>query len=126
VVVDASAMVDLLVGSAVSAAVRQRLRGCELHTPAHFDAEVLSALGRLVHGRHFSARLATSRVDSLRNAPIERHLLTELVNGAWGRRNNLRVVDAIYAELSEQIEAILVTTDAKMAAAVADADLITA
>jgi predicted nucleic acid-binding protein len=125
VVVDASAMVDLLVGSAVSAAVRQRLRGCELHTPAHFDAEVLSALGRLVRGRHISARLATSRVDSLRNAPIERHFVTELVNGAWGRRN-IRVVDAIYAELSEQIEAILVTTDAKMAAAVADADLITA
>jgi predicted nucleic acid-binding protein len=43
VIVDASAMVDLLVGSPVSVAVHERLRARELHAPAHFDAEVLSA-----------------------------------------------------------------------------------
>lgn len=47
VVVDASAMVEALVGTRLGGATRTRLRGCELHAPAHLDTEVLSALGRL-------------------------------------------------------------------------------
>jgi predicted nucleic acid-binding protein len=40
-VVDASAVVDFLVGSPLGAKVGECLSGSELHAPAHFDAEVL-------------------------------------------------------------------------------------
>jgi predicted nucleic acid-binding protein len=46
-VLDASAMVDLLVGSPQGVAIGARLRGHDLHVPAHFDAEVSSALAVL-------------------------------------------------------------------------------
>ena len=47
VVADASALVDVLLGSELGAAVRGRIAGHALHAPAHADAEVLWALGRL-------------------------------------------------------------------------------
>jgi predicted nucleic acid-binding protein len=45
VVLDASAMVDLLTGEGTADPIRLRLRGTAIHVPAHFDAEVLSAVG---------------------------------------------------------------------------------
>lgn len=45
VVVDASALVDLLLDNALGGAVRRRIAGHVLHAPAHLDAEVLSTLG---------------------------------------------------------------------------------
>src|SRR5215204_1915492 len=47
VVIDASAFVEMLVDTELGAAVAARLRDHRLATPAHFDGEVLSALGRL-------------------------------------------------------------------------------
>lgn len=46
-VIDASALLEALLGTELGWAVRARLRGGDLHAPAHLDAEVLSALGRL-------------------------------------------------------------------------------
>ncbi len=63
IVLDASAMVEVLLGSQLGARVRGRLRGCELHVPAVLDAEILSALGRLHRAGDLSAgstRCATS------------------------------------------------------------------
>jgi predicted nucleic acid-binding protein len=49
-----------------------------------------------------------------------------MLPGAWGRRANLRLVDALYVELAEVLGAPLVTTDAALAAAVNVAELIEA
>lgn len=125
-IIDASAMVDLLIGSAVGTAVEERVRGHELHAPAHFDAEVLSALGRLQRGRHLSRRQAETRIDQLAVAPVQRHVLSTLVAGAWRLRHNLRLVDALYVELADQIDVAIVTTDAGMAVAATSAELIDA
>lgn len=121
-VVDACASVDLLVGSAAGAAVADRLRGHPLHVPAHFDAEVLSALGRLHRGGHLSARQVATRIRRIVEAPMRRHELAPLLAGAWRRRANLRLVDALYAELADQLDAALVTTDAGLASAVPRAE----
>ncbi len=125
-IVDASAMVDLLVGSPLAGAVRRRFQAHELHAPAHFDAEVLSALGRLHRGGHLSDRQTATRVGRLAAAPIDRHPLAPLVAGAWRRRHNLRLVDALYVELADQTDMPIVTTDAGMAAAAPSAELIAA
>lgn len=123
-VVDASAMVDLLVVSPRNPAIRDMLAGHELHVPAHFDTEVLSALGRLHRGGHLTARQVSNRLDRLVSAPLERHHVSPLLRGAWRRRHNLRLVDALYVELATVLDARLVTTDSGLAAASALAILV--
>lgn len=125
VVVDASAMVDLLVGSPLGEPVRRRLEGQQLHAPAHLDAEVLSALGRLHRGGKLSAIAVATRLRQFAAAPIRRHDLADMLEGAWKLRHNLRLVDALYVELAMRLEAPLVTTDGALAAASFAADLVT-
>jgi predicted nucleic acid-binding protein len=125
-VVDASAMVDALAGTALGPAVTARLRDQTLHAPAHFDAEVLSALGRLQRAGTLSVRQVGTRLERLRSAPIRRHLLAPLLKGAWRRRHNLRLVDAFYAQLADDLGVALVTTDAGMSIAAAAGELIEA
>ncbi len=124
VIVDASAMVDLLVGSTLAASIEDRLRGHEVHVPAHFDAEVLSALGRLQRAEEMTVRQVTTRLQRVAGAPIQRHLLAPLLVGAWKLRHNLRLVDALYVELAHRLDAPIVTTDAGLAAASPSADLL--
>ena len=126
VIVDASAMVDLLVGSPIAVAVHDRLRGHEIHVPAHFDAEVLSALGRLQRAGEMTVRQVNTRLQRVSAAPIERHLLAPLLIGAWKLRHNLRLVDALYVELANRLDVPVVTTDARFAAASPVADLLPA
>jgi predicted nucleic acid-binding protein len=126
VVLDASAMVDLLLGAAVGAAVAERIHGELAHAPAHFDAEVLSALGRLHRAGLLSAPQVGSRLARLESAPIERHPLAGLSRGAWGKRANLRLADALYVELAVRLGLPLLTTDAALAAADRRAELVSA
>ena len=123
-VIDASAVVALLVGSPISVSVADRLRRSELHAPAHIDAEVLSALGRLERGGHLREPQVRGRLRRLVDSPLERHLLPPLITGAWRRRHNLRLVDALYIELASQLGTVVVTTDAGMAMASDHAELI--
>ena len=117
-------MVDLLVGSSMAAAVQDRLRGHELHVPAHFDAEVLSALGRLQRAGELTIGQVTTRLERVAAAPLQRHLLPSLLPGAWKLRHNLRLVDALYIELADRLDARVVTTDAGLAAASPAAELL--
>ena len=45
-----------------------------------------------------------------------------LLTGAWNRRGNLRLVDALYVELAEQLDAPIITTDERLAATVPQAE----
>jgi predicted nucleic acid-binding protein len=114
VVVDASAIVDLLLGNELGAAVRRRLAGHALHAPAHLDAEVLSALGRLHRAGDLTADDVESRLHALATAPIRRHDVSALLAGAWARRQRVRLVDALYVELAASLRHALVTTDGRL------------
>ena len=100
-------MVDLLLGGARGDAVRTQLRGHAMHAPGHLDAEVLSALGRLQRGGHISTRAAAQRLRTLAAAPLQRHLLPQLLAGAWRRRNNLSLLDVQRVEQGEVVAAAL-------------------
>jgi predicted nucleic acid-binding protein len=114
VVVDASVLVDLLADTEVAPAARSRLARAVLHAPAHIDAEVLSALGRM----NRAGELATSAVDDglahLATVPITRHDLPGLVAGAWSRRADLRLLDALYVELAARLGVRVLTTDHRL------------
>jgi predicted nucleic acid-binding protein len=115
-VVDASAVVEALIGTGLGDEVRARMRGCQLHAPAHLDAEVLSALGRLHRAGELELAKVLSALSELASAPIRRHPLAGLLLGAWGRRENQRLVDALHAELAASLEsARVLTTDARLA-----------
>lgn len=113
-VVDASALVDLLLGDALGDAVGDRLSGRSLHAPAHIDGEVLSALGRLHRAGDLGPDAVEAMLAALAVAPIQRHQLSELLIGAWGRRHQLRLADALYVELAASRELPLVTTDSRL------------
>jgi predicted nucleic acid-binding protein len=125
VVLDASATVEVLIGTRLGDAVRTRLHGCELHAPAHLDAEVLSALGRLHRADQLEASTVSSALKELASAPIVRHPLASLLAGAWSARDQLRLVDALYVELCAVLQAVLVTTDGRLARVKASVELVT-
>ena len=123
-IVDASAMVDYLVGTQVGTSVESRLKGSETHVPGHFDAEVLSALGRLHRAGKLTDTQVEERIERTSAAPMHRHHLAPLLQGAWLRRHNLRLVDALYVELATVINATIITTDSGLSSASARAELI--
>jgi len=123
-VIDASAMVDYLVGSPLAARVAERIADNEILVPAHFDAEVLSALGCLHRGGALSEAEVEARVALTAKAPFQRHLLAPLLEGAWALHLNVRLVDALYIELANQVDATIITTDSGMSAAAPNADLV--
>ncbi len=113
-VVDASALVDLLLGNELGDAVKTRIAGHVLHAPAHVDAEILSALGRLERTGAVEAESVETMVARLAAAPIQRHPLTDLLTGAWSRRHQLRLADALYVELAASRDLPLITTDRRL------------
>ena len=121
-VLDASAMVDLLLGAESAALIRVRLLSGQLHAPAHFDAEVLSALGRLNQAGHLPAAMVSSLLPRVENARVQRHPVGPLLAGAWSRRGELRLVDALYVELAERLDAPIISTDDRLVAATPGAE----
>lgn len=125
VIVDASVLVDLLARTQRARAVVKRLDGMDLHAPAHVDSEVLSALGRMCRARTLATYDAGAGITRLTRMPIIRHPLTELVLGAWARRADMRLNDALYVELAERLDAPLITADLRLARAYPQAEPIT-
>jgi len=111
VVLDASAMVTMLVGGGKGRPIIERLRGTSVHVPAHFDAEVLSALVRLQRAGDVSPAAVAARLERLAAAPFERHALAPLLTPAWRLRGDMRLVDALYVALATAIGATVITMD---------------
>jgi predicted nucleic acid-binding protein len=125
VVADASVLVDLLAGTEVAPAVRARLVNAVLHAPAHLDAEVLSALGRLNRAGELETVGVEAALVHLAALPLTRHDLPPLVAGAWARRADLRLLDALYVELAARLGVRVLTTDQRLARASPVAEVIT-
>ncbi len=64
-----------------------------------------------------SETTATERIARLAAAPIRREPLAPLLAGAWDRRADTRLTDALYVELAETLDTVVVTTDRRLARA---------
>ncbi|HXU47341.1 MAG TPA: type II toxin-antitoxin system VapC family toxin [Thermoanaerobaculia bacterium] len=117
VVLDASAAVELLLRTPAGLRAEAALRTHRVVVPAHFDAEVFSALGRLVRGGEVEERSVEPILDQLARAPFLRYTLQPLLAAAWGLRHNLALRDALYVCLARRLAAPLVTADARLAQA---------
>jgi predicted nucleic acid-binding protein len=116
VVIDAAVLLDLMLARDVAVLLEPRLEGRVLHAPGHIDAEVLTGLGRLERAGVLTPFRAQVHLETLAAAPIERHPVAALVEGAWRRRHDLPLSDALYVELSRSLGLALITTDPNMAA----------
>lgn len=98
------------------------MRGTVLHAPAQLDAEVLSALGRLQRAGELSVAEVETGLGALTALPLTRHPVAELVAGAWARRADLRLSDALYIELAARLKTTVLTTDRRLVRASALAE----
>jgi predicted nucleic acid-binding protein len=123
-VVDASAIIDLLVRSDPGERVRRLLADdneATLNTVAHPYAEVFSGLARF----HRAGDLAADEVDDLlrrlarldlRRIPIGGALL----DAGWRMRDNIAAPDALCVTAARDLGCVLLTTDQRLARAVPD------
>jgi predicted nucleic acid-binding protein len=118
IVVDASALVDLLLDLDPAEWVAERLRGTGyVHAPHLLDAEVAAAVRRhVIAGRLDDARGAIALAD-LRRLRARRYPHVRLLPRAWDLRRVLTIADALYVALAESLDATLVTTDGRLARA---------
>ena len=116
-VVDASVLVELLLGSPASPLIRSALLGRTAVAPQHLDAELISALRALVRRGDVleaRARLALTRLST---AAVERFPLPPLLADAWTLRDNLSSYDALYVALARRLRCPLLTSDVRLAGA---------
>ena len=123
-VLGASAWVDLLLGEAASERIADRIELHSLHAPAHIDLELLSAFGRIERSGRLSSAEVDLRLRAAESVIIQRHTLEGLSTGAWRRRESLRISDAFYVELADQLDVPLITTDLRLARATSRAEAI--
>lgn len=118
IVVDASAVVDVLTGADGCDAIRDRIRDEELHAPHLLDCEVVSVLRGLVLGGHLGESRARDALTDFEDVPCRRWSLVDaLRRRAFALRHNLSAYDAAYVALAEALECPLLTRDGRIAKA---------
>jgi predicted nucleic acid-binding protein len=118
-VLDASAVIELLLQTKVGRAVAERLDdpAVDLHAPHLLDVEVVQVLRRYVRAGSLTSREAAATLDDLRALDVERHGHEALLDRVWALRENLTAYDAVYVALAEALETTLLTCDSTLARA---------
>lgn len=122
IVIDASAMVEALVGRDVDPAFLDVLAG-ELDAPHLLDVEVMSVLrGLALTGRLDPVTAEYARRNHFAFA-ITRHEVEPFADRIWDLRHQYTSYDACYLALAEALDAPLYTCDTKLAGNSHDADV---
>lgn len=116
IVLDASALLHVLIERPVDEALMNRIAGAgELHTPHLIDVEIVSALRRLNRRGLVSDEGARVVLDDVADLPLRRYPHELLRARMWGLRHNITASDATYIALAESLDLPLVTTDHRLA-----------
>jgi predicted nucleic acid-binding protein len=117
IVLDASAVVELVLGSARSSAVRVRIERPDesLHAPHLLDVEVASVLRRYQLAGELSAEEGREALMDLAGLDIVRYPHDPLLGRVWELRRSVTAYDAVYLALAEVLEAPLLTLDGRLA-----------
>jgi len=119
IVVDASAMLEVLLGTATGARIEDRLlsRGESLHAPHLLDVEVAQVLRRYAAAGELTPERGLEALTDLVDFPVHRYAHDLLLPRIWELRRNVTAYDAAYLALAEALTAPLVTCDARLASA---------
>jgi predicted nucleic acid-binding protein len=119
IVLDASAAIEWLLQTSTGQRVEQQIfsQSESLHAPHLLDVEIIQVLRRLVRERVISAVRADQAITDLLDLRINRYPHFVLLPRIWQLRHNLSAYDAAYVALAEELDAILLTSDARLASA---------
>ena len=115
IVVDASAMVEALVGRSPDHALMDGLEG-DVAVPHLLDIDVLSVLRGLLLGHKVTSALADGARADFFSMGLLRHDTEPLAERVWQLRHQFTSYDAAYISLAEALGAPLYTCDRKLAA----------
>ena len=117
IVVDASAILEFLLGTPAGARVTERLSAPAetLHAPHLLDLEVAQVLRRYTLSGVLNAARGLEALEDLADLPLTRYRHDLLLPRIWELRRNLTAYDAAYVALAEVLAAPLVTRDAALA-----------
>lgn len=119
IVLDASAIVELLLSTEAGRVVAERIADPELglHVPHLVDLEVAQALRRFERDGDIGARDAAAALDEFRALDLQRCAHEPLLSRVWALRQNVTAYDAVYLALAEVLDATLLTCDVRLSRA---------
>lgn len=115
IVLDASAAVDLLLGTERAHEIARLLGSVtEVHAPELIDPEVISVVRRWTLRGWLTVETGERAVDELGELALIRHRDGALRQRVWDLRDRCSAYDACYIALAEALDAQLLTTDARL------------
>jgi predicted nucleic acid-binding protein len=119
IVVDASALLEVLLRTPAAQAVEDRLfaSGQTLHAPQLLDVEVAQVIRRYAANREIDSERGRMALADLADLSLRRYPHDFLLPRIWALRNDLTAYDAAYVALAEALDAPLLTRDGRLAAA---------
>lgn len=117
IVLDASAVVEWLLGRPLAGAVEQRIGGGSLHAPHLLAVEVAQVLRRWERAGVLPAERGALAVAALGDLDVATYPHEPLLPAIWALRDNLTAYDAAYVALARVLDAPLVTLDRRLAGA---------
>ena len=119
IVVDASALLEVLLNTSASGRVARRLFGANetLHAPDLLDLEIAQVLRRYNIAGEIDAERGEQALNDFTELPLNRYPHDLFLPRVWTLRRNLTAYDAAYVALAEALDAPLITRDAALARA---------
>lgn len=117
IVVDASAMIEVLLATEAGRKLTPRLLGSgeSLHAPHLLDVEVTQVLRRFALAGEITDERAAAALEVLVALPLTRHPHALFLSRVWELRHLMTAYDASYVALAEVLDAPLVTLDGRLA-----------
>jgi len=119
IVLDASAVLELLLHTPNGTLVGERIRDPRetLHAPHLLSVEVAQVLRRYVAAGAVDAEDARAALDDLGAFDIAHYPHEPFLGRVWELRDNVTAYDAVYLALAEILGCPLLTFDARLASA---------
>jgi predicted nucleic acid-binding protein len=117
VVIDSSALVELLLHSERAPAVLQAIGNSDMVAPDGINAEVLSTLRRFERIGKLPTRRARQAVEDLLDADVRRFSTLVLLPAVWELRADVTTYDGCYVALARDLGCPLVTGDLRLSRA---------
>jgi predicted nucleic acid-binding protein len=117
IVIDASALVELLLRSETGARVERAIGGAALVAPDVVNPEVVQAVRGLERGGKLTDARACAAIERLTESDISCVPTRVLLRDMWSLRANLSSYDACYVALARALSCSLLTVDRRLSRA---------